>query len=83
MVALRMEPDPTEPLPFAVGEIIRINGPKIVVRWYGQVRQNAGMTGTWKPGYVTVVITNVITTIASSIKTINPTPVVFRRVILV
>ena len=54
MVALRMEPDPTEPLPFAVGEIIRINGPKIVVRWYGQVRQNAGMTGTWKPGYVDI-----------------------------
>jgi len=52
MVALRMEPDPNEPLPFAVGEIIRIERSKIVVRWFGQVRQTTGMMGIWKPGYV-------------------------------
>ena len=52
MVALRMAPDPNEPLPFAVGEIIRIDGSKIAVRWFGQARQNASMMGIWKPGYV-------------------------------
>ena len=51
-MALRMEPDPNEPLPFAVGEIIRIERSKIVVRWFGQVRQTTGMMGIWKPGYV-------------------------------
>jgi len=40
MVALRMEPDPNEPLPFAVGEIIRKMESKIVVCWFGQTRQN-------------------------------------------
>ena len=47
-----MAPDPNEPLPFAAGEIIRIDGSKIAVRWFGQARQNASMMGIWKPGYV-------------------------------
>jgi hypothetical protein len=52
MVALMMEPDPNEPLPFAVGEIIHKKESKICCHWFGQTRKNASMLGTWKGGYV-------------------------------
>lgn len=53
VVALRMEPDEVENLPFAVGEVVDRDGDSIVVWWYGPTgRGENKLTGVWKPGFV-------------------------------
>jgi hypothetical protein len=53
MVALRMEPDEVENLPFAVGEVVGKSGRSITVLWYGPTGRGTNkITGVWKPGFV-------------------------------
>ena len=53
-VALRVQPDEHEALPFAVGKVIGFPTEadnELLVWWYGPSRKGC-VTGTWKPGYV-------------------------------
>ena len=49
MVALRVAIDPLEPIPFAVGEVIKLENDNLVVWWYGNAHCN--VQGSWRPGY--------------------------------
>jgi transposase InsO family protein len=50
MVALQVEPDELEKIPFAVGEVISLEGHRLTVWWYGNSHGN--VLGAWRPGYV-------------------------------
>ena len=49
MVALRVEPDDVENIPFSVGEIHNIDGDHITVQWYGNTYGN--IRGAWRRGF--------------------------------
>ena len=51
MVALCVEPDPIEKLPFSIGKILRVSDTGVLdVHWFGS--NNNSMLSTWAPGYV-------------------------------
>ena len=51
MVALCVEPDLAEKLPFAIGKVLRVSDKKVLdVHWYGS--NNNSMLSTWAPGYI-------------------------------
>jgi hypothetical protein len=49
MVALEVAPDLLEKMPFAMGEIISVEGDQLVVWWYGNAHGN--VLGAWRSGY--------------------------------
>ena len=51
MVALCVEPDLAEKLPFAIGKVLRVSDKKVLdIHWYGS--NNNSMLSTWAPGYI-------------------------------
>jgi hypothetical protein len=51
MVALRVEPDALENLPFSVGKVIKVRGDHISVQWFGKTNRQTMYSGVWHPGY--------------------------------
>ena len=51
MVALCVEPEEAENLPFAIGKVLRVSDKgKLDIHWYGS--DNNNMLSTWTPGYI-------------------------------
>ena len=51
MVALCVEPDLAEKLPFSIGKVLRVSEKGVLdIHWYGS--NNNSMISTWAPGYV-------------------------------
>jgi hypothetical protein len=51
MVALRVEPDEAEKLPFAIGKVLRVSDEgKLDIHWYGSDSNN--MLSVWAPGFI-------------------------------
>ena len=51
MVALCVEPDEIEKLPFSIGRVLRVSGEgSLDIHWYGS--NNNNMLSTWAPGYI-------------------------------
>lgn len=48
MVALRVASDPSEPCPFAIGQVLSVSD-TIEVQWFGT--QSGRVTGAWRPGF--------------------------------
>ena len=51
LIALRVEPDEHEKLPFSIGKVLRVSENKnLDVHWYGSTNNN--MLSTWAPGFI-------------------------------